>query len=79
MKSLLKILAFTALLLISKFTKEDEPLMVPADNQQAVVDSIAYGVQTPVLVSNTAADLPDRPVSTGGQVQTLVVTPATIK
>jgi len=68
MRSILKILAFTALLLISKFTKE-EKLTTPAESPQVIVSS----VQNQIPVHKTASKLPEEPV------QPFMTTEATIK
>ena len=69
MRSILKILAFTALLLISKFTKEDKQITTTAESPALIVST----VQNQLPVHKTAGTLPEEPV------QPFVTTEATIK
>ena len=79
MRFTLKILAFTALLLISKLTKEDELITTPAESPQVIVNTEQNAAEkpTPILTSGSMqhheTGPPDEPV------QTLVATQATIK
>ncbi|MEJ8758550.1 hypothetical protein WG947_16165 [Pontibacter sp. H259] len=69
MKSILKLLAFTALLLISKFTKEEKLITTPAESPQVIVST----VQNQLPVHTTSGDMPVVPV------QPIIATEATIK
>lgn len=78
MRFTLKILAFTALLLISKFTKEDKLITTPAESPQVIVSTQQSAAQTPLPVLTSGSiqhetSLHEEPV------QTLVATPVTIK
>ncbi|MER2998087.1 hypothetical protein [Pontibacter populi] len=79
MRFILKILAFTALLLISKFTKEDKLITSPAENPQVIVSAAQSNVVKPIPILTSSGtehhetDLPVEPV------KTLVATQATIE
>ena len=78
MKFILKILAFTALLLISKFTKEEEQQNAAADSPGGIISAkqTVAQIPPPVLVSGNLHHEPELPKE---PVQTLVATPATVK
>ena len=79
MRFILKILAFTALLLISRFTKEDELETNPANSPQVIVSTVQSVAQKPEQVRKTAGDLQEAKNSVEAPVQALVATQATIK
>ncbi len=73
MKFILKILSFTALLLISKFTKEDKLITTPAENPQVIVSTGQKTYTQQLPIHKTSGKQP------GKTVQALVTTQATIK
>jgi len=68
MKFILKILLFTALLLISKLTKENELATSPAESPQVLVSTKQHSAKEDLPVHKTSGntqlstDVPDKPV-----------------
>ncbi|MBB6612945.1 hypothetical protein H7F15_18030 [Pontibacter sp. Tf4] len=73
MKFVLKILAFTALLLISKLTKEDELKSAPDGTPQAIVSTPHTATTAQLPVHKTAGSHPEK------DVQSFVATQAAIE
>ncbi len=79
MRSILKILAFTALLLISKFTKEDEEIITPAESSEIIVSTNQPEMEQEVPVIEASGNFGNETVAPPEPVHTLITTPATIK
>lgn len=75
LKFILKILAFTALLLISKLTREDKLLNTPAEHSQALASTDSTSEQLLILATSELKQKKSLSVP----VQTLVATEATIE
>ncbi|WP_162428436.1 hypothetical protein [Pontibacter pudoricolor] len=79
MRFILKILAFTALLLISKITKEDKLIPASADNPQVIVSTAPHAAEKPLPVLSNGNMQQHQSGLYTEPVQTFVVTQATIK
>ena len=78
MRFVFKILAFIALLLISKFTRQDTLVTTPAESPQVIV-STQYNMAQEPPATLTGSHVHEETALPGKTVQTLVATPATIK
>ena len=78
MRFVFKILAFIALLLISKFTRQDTLITTPAESPQVIVSAQNSNAQKPPAAL-TGGRMHEEASLPGKTVQTLVATPATIK
>jgi hypothetical protein len=79
MRFILKILAFTALLLISKITKEDKLITTPAENPQVIVSTAQDAAEKPLPVLSSGNMQQHQNGLYTEPVQTFVATQATIK